>query len=196
MHACQHFQDEEEKFRKELQLKDWRLQRFDEKSKIVHVNGTQGMYVCTRAKPGYGACCYAVCQDCYNRAFGGGSSRHKRIRDVQISPNAEKHKCCRHELHNLEFEPEPWWCDPKQISKGLFTWDWMYKVKGCVGCDRMFVVGVDKSWKCPPPPAYIKQLFDHLANGNLEAGRVSLTADNKIVMDESQNKVNKAIKHE
>ena len=72
----------------ELESKDWRHQRFDETSQVVHVNGTQGVYVCTRSKPGCGACCYAVCQDCYIRAFGGETSRNKRIRNVVISPNA------------------------------------------------------------------------------------------------------------
>ena len=109
----------------ELESKDWRHQRFDETSQVVHVNGTQGVYVCTRSKPGCGACCYAVCQDCYIRAFGGETSRNKRIRNVVISPNAEKHNRCRHELHNLEFESDLWWCDPK-LERGLFTWDWMY----------------------------------------------------------------------
>eukprot|EP00956_Cyclotella_meneghiniana_P004883 scaffold6037_cov50-Cyclotella_meneghiniana.AAC.1 len=132
---------EEEKIRMELESKDWRLQPFDETSQVVHVNGTQGVYVCTRSKPGCGACCYAVCQDCYIRAFGGETSRNKRIRNVVISPNAEKHNRCRHELHNLEFESDLWWCDPKE-ERGLFTWDWMYKVKGCVSCNNILQTAI------------------------------------------------------
>eukprot|EP00956_Cyclotella_meneghiniana_P033143 scaffold93778_cov40-Cyclotella_meneghiniana.AAC.1 len=178
-----------------LESKDWRLQRFDETSQVVHVNGRHGVYVCTRSKPGCGACCYAVCQDCYIRAFGGETSRNKRIRNVVVSPNAEKHNRCRHELHNLEFESDLWWCDPKE-ERGLFTWDWMYKVKRCVGCNRMFVLGVNEDWKFRPQPAHIRQLFHYLANGYLEDGRVQLTADNEIVIDKVTNNVNKAIKNE
>ena len=72
----------------------------------------------------------------------------------------------------------------------------MYKVKGCVGCNRMFVVGVNEDWKCRHLPAHIRQLFQYLANGYLEEGRVQLTADNEIVIDKVTNNVNKAIKNE
>jgi len=39
-------------------------------------------------------------------------------------------------------------------------------------------------------------LFQYLANGYLEEGRVQLTADNEIVIDKVTNNVNKAIKNE
>eukprot|EP00956_Cyclotella_meneghiniana_P030120 scaffold74968_cov57-Cyclotella_meneghiniana.AAC.11 len=99
---------EEKKFRMELESKDWHLQQFDECEWYTM---------------------RAFCQDCYSRGFGGETSRNKGIRNVEISPNADKHNRCRRELHNLEFESNPWWCDPK-LERGLFTWDWMYQVKG------------------------------------------------------------------
>ena len=75
---------------------------------------------------------------------------------------------CRHQPQDLEIHTNFWWCEPeRKDNKGLFSWSWLQRMKGCVVCNKMFVqVGTNQLIQTLPPIApEISKLWDRLDAG-------------------------------
>ena len=148
----------------DLEKNDWRVFEFDENSELITLGKDDTMYSCTRAVHGLAVCCCSICHKCYNKASSEKSGRPSRCKDTEAkSPNSLKHKTCCHSLHELEREVEPHWCDPNRENDGLFTYNWLIRGKGCVGCNKMFVLK-RKNMKIGKLGKDIRDLYPDLNN--------------------------------
>ena len=107
-----------------------------------------------------------------------GSQRVK-VTDAerQDSPMTKKHVQCCHQLQDLQLATDLYWCEPDRKDKtGLFSWTWLQHVKGCVGCNKMFVQVTAKEKRqyhdtkiatLPRIAPEIITLWDRLDNGLL-----------------------------
>lgn len=141
-HICHESQTKllNESFKKELEEKDWRDFEFDENSDKIILHEGDTTYNCTRAVHGNAQCCYSICQECFNKATSTKSGRPSRCKEAK-SPQTVKHNNCSHSLQDLQHDRMPHWCDPGRAdNNGLFTYNWLRRGKGCVGCNKMFVL--------------------------------------------------------
>ena len=135
---CQQIESENCKIQKAVIEKnystEWKGQRFDEKSEVLLLSNGESVKVCPRSKRGTGECCYSICMPCYLKL---STSQNQRIKRTSTK-TTESNNVCSHSLGHLTDETNPDWCDihPKH---GLFTERWMWHVKGCVICKRMYV---------------------------------------------------------
>lgn len=157
----------------DFKKRQWVGQRFDHNSEVIHIGGRGDyghFYTCCRAKPGVGVCCYAICEHCKLKATGADSGgRPSRDRCAKTTPNTEKHKHCCHGLQDLEVENEPWWCNPHNKSDGLFSLNWLLRVKGCVGCNKMFVNKAKPGWRPSALCGKISAQYEKLDSGEFAA---------------------------
>ena len=160
------FQDD---FKGRLEGADWRIDTFDEESENIPLGNGSFIYCCARAKPGTAKCCYAICQECFDKATTAVGRRARNRGDGAKPPNSLKNNKCCHNLQDLETELEPWWCDPTRERDGLFTSNWMARAKGCVGCKRMFVLKPKNGWKPNKLEENVRALYPKLHDGTLEA---------------------------
>lgn len=82
------------------------------------------------------------------------------------SHNSETDGCC-HSLERLEDQSNAYWCSD-HIKHGLFTDHWFRHPKGCVRCEKMYVLSnktIDK--KRPVISAEISRTWDRLDDGTL-----------------------------
>ena len=84
-----------------------------------------------------------------------------------MSPNTVKRRLCCHSLHDLQTEMEPHWCNPNDKKIGLFTYNWMLRAKGCVGCNKMYVLKPRKDGKLGKLDDSNRGLYDDLESGVL-----------------------------
>ena len=120
--------------------------------------------ICAKSIVGKSQCCFAVCCDCYNTIPLDSEKRGRK----QVKASVQ----CSHDLQDLKINSNLWWCEPvRKDGKGLFSWTWLQRVKGCVGCNKMFVqVATQKEKKqllqtLPPIAPVIHTLWDRLDAG-------------------------------
>lgn len=130
----------------ELEKKKWQGQRFSPASEQIHITKDQTVMVCPRAVSGLAQCCYAVCLGCYNGDNSGeqksGRNKRSKVADrMRIdSPMKKRQEECCHQLQDLKVHNNFFWCEPfRKANDGLFSWTWLQRVKGCAGCNKMFV---------------------------------------------------------
>lgn len=127
----------------ELEKKRWQGQRFSPASEQILLTQDQTVMVCARAVSGLSQCCYALCLECYNGDNSGdksGRNKRSKVADRMRKDSSMKelhYKCC-HELQDLINHTNLYWCELNK-KYGLFSWTWLQRVKGCVGCNKMFV---------------------------------------------------------
>lgn len=161
---------QENNFKNELEKKDWKKFTYDESSEVLRLGKEEGIHLCVKAKPGNAQCCYAICQECYEKASGSKSGRVKRCKGSTQS-NTKKHIDCHHGLSDLTTEMEPFWCDPQRKNDGLFTFNWMNRAKGCIGCNKMFVYAPSKDWNkkmIGKLDEEVRKVYSDLNSGALE----------------------------
>ena len=157
----------ESNFKQDLEKRNWRDYIFDKKSATLPLRDNDTIRVCSKTNHANGACCYALCRECFNRASESGGRLLRCKKTEQNLSNSDKHNNCRHGLHDLQDETNPWWCNPHAQKDGLFTYNWLIRVKGCVGCQKMFVLKPKKDWKVGKLDDNIKSQYGRLNNGDI-----------------------------
>ena len=111
--------------------KDWRTIKFRRDHSIQLKKNAYCVVICQRTNlPG--ECHHAVCQECHEEH----SKAQKRSRGG-VPSEKELMTSCHHELRNLQLCADIWWCTKDYIERN----QWSERVKGCVFCERMFIVG-------------------------------------------------------
>ena len=110
--------------------KDWRSINFRQNHAIHLKKNSYFVFMCQRANRG--ECQYAVCHECSDEQ----SKTQKRTRGRVLSDD-DLMETCHHELCNLQLCADIWWCTKEYLGGP----QWLEHPKGCVFCERMFIVG-------------------------------------------------------
>jgi hypothetical protein len=94
--------------------------------------------------------------------------RSRKLISRVKSPNTIKHNQCKHGFQDLVLDTNPYWCNPCDETNGLFSFNWLNRIKGCHRCNRMFVFTKGrKEWKMPKLIPEIQKLWCKLDDGTL-----------------------------